>query len=145
MVMNNPSIKISIFFCANSFSAEEIQYCNSKIDDVQINAISLPCTGKVNLLYLLKTIETGSDGVIVMTCKIGECKYLQGNLRARKRIEAVDDLLYETGFGGECIKCINIEEGNKIDRMVSEIKVFMNYLKTKPELIKENVYDQTLE
>jgi len=75
--MKNQQLQISLFYCSNSLSAEEIQYCNSKIEGVRLKAISLPCSGKVNLLYLLKAIETGADGVMLMTCKIGECKYLR--------------------------------------------------------------------
>ncbi|HEX7492722.1 MAG TPA: hydrogenase iron-sulfur subunit, partial [Bacteroidales bacterium] len=88
--MNNQVVDITLFYCSNSYSAEEIQYCASKIENIKLYAVSLPCSGRVNLLYLLKAIETGSDGVILLTCKIGECKFLQGNLRAQKRIEAID-------------------------------------------------------
>jgi len=135
--MKNPSVKLSLFYCSNSISADEIQHCSSKIEDAQLKAVSLPCSGKANLLYLLKSIETGSDGVLVMTCKIGECKYLQGNLRAEKRIEAVDDLLVESGMPKGCVKCVHLEEGNKIDIIVSEINAFVKHLKAQPVLAKE--------
>jgi coenzyme F420-reducing hydrogenase delta subunit len=134
--MKNPSINLSLFYCSNSISAEEIQFCTTKIDDVQLKTVSLPCSGKANLLYLLKSIETGSDGVLVMTCKMGECKYLQGNMRAEKRIEAVDDLLVESGMPRGCIKCVHLEEGNKIDIIVKEINTFVQHLKTQPELTR---------
>jgi coenzyme F420-reducing hydrogenase delta subunit len=137
--MNNQVINITLFYCSNSLSAEEIHSCASKIEDVQLNSISLPCSGRVNLLYLIKAIETGSDGVILLTCKIGECKYLQGNLRAQKRIEAVDDLLAESGFGRGCIKCVHLQEGKKMEMLFNEISNFSKYLKTKATLIKEKV------
>jgi coenzyme F420-reducing hydrogenase delta subunit len=137
--MNNQIINISLFYCSNSFSTEEIHYCATKIENVKLNAVSLPCSGRVNLLYLLKAIETGSDGVILLTCKIGECKYLQGNLRAQKRIDAIDDLLDEAGFGRGCIKCVHLQEGNKVDTLVDEISNFRKHLKTSPQYIKEKV------
>jgi coenzyme F420-reducing hydrogenase delta subunit len=137
--MNNREIKISLFYCSNSFSTEEINECSSRIEDVQLNAISLPCSGRINLLYILKAIETVSDGVILLTCKIGECKYLQGNLRAQKRIEAVDDLLDETGIGRGCVKCVCLEEGHKIETLVNEINKFCKHLQTKTQSIKEIV------
>jgi coenzyme F420-reducing hydrogenase delta subunit len=137
--MNNQIINISLFYCSNSFSTEEIHYCATKIENVKLNAVSLPCSGRVNLLYLLKAIETGSDGVILLTCKIGECKYLQGNLRAQKRIDAIDDLLDEAGFGRGCIKCVHLQEGNKVDTLVDEISNFRKHLKTGPQYIKEKV------
>jgi coenzyme F420-reducing hydrogenase delta subunit len=121
-----------LFYCSNSISPEDIGQCASKIEDVQLKTISLPCSGKANLLYLLKSIETGSDGVLVMTCKYGECKYLQGNLRAEKRIEAVDDLLIESGMPKGCVKCVHLEEGNKTDIIAGEINTFAKYLKAQP-------------
>lgn len=137
--MNNQKLNISLFYCSNSLTTEEIQSCASNIKDVHLKAISLPCSGRVNLLYLLKAIETGDDGVILLTCPIGECTYIQGNLRAQKRIEAVDDLLDEAGFGKGCIKCVPLQEKNKIEALIDEIKSLSLHLKTKPQLIKEQV------
>ena len=137
--MNNQVIDITLFYCSNSYSAEEIHYCASKIENIKLNAVSLPCSGRVNLLYLLKAIETGSDGVILLTCKIGECKFLQGNLRAQKRIEAIDDLLDEAGFGRGCIKCIHLQEGQSVNTLTDEINNFTKHLKTNPQYIIEKV------
>jgi len=137
--MNIQPTKISLFYCANSLSPEEIHKCASGVADVQINAISLPCSGRVNLLYLLKAIETGADGVLLLTCPIGECTYIQGNLRAQKRIEAVDDLLVEAGLSRGCIKCVHLQDGNKTEALVHEINILNQHLKTESQLIKEQV------
>jgi len=137
--MNNQVVDITLFYCSNSYSNEEINYCATKIENIKLNAVSLPCSGRVNLLYLLKAIETGSDGVILLTCNIGECKFLQGNLRAQKRIEAIDDLLDEAGFGRGCIRCIHLQEGQSVNTLTDEINNFRKHLKTNPQYIKEKV------
>ncbi len=137
--MNNQKVDITLFYCSNSYSAEEIQYCATKTDNIKLNAISLPCSGRVNLLYLLKAVETGSDGVVLLTCKTGECKFLQGNLRAQKRIEAIDDLLDESGFGRGCIKCLQLQEGQSVDALADEINNFRKHLKTNLQSIKEEI------
>lgn len=137
--MNNQLTNISLFYCANSLSPEEIQKCASGVENVQVNAISLPCSGRVNLLYLLKAIETGADGVLLLTCPIGECTYIQGNLRAQKRIEAVDDLLVEAGMERDCIKCVPLQETNKVGMVVNEISMLSKHLKSEPQLINERV------
>jgi F420-non-reducing hydrogenase iron-sulfur subunit len=139
--MNKQLTNISLFYCSNSFSTEEIQSCASKNKDVQINAISLPCSGRVNLLYLLKAVETGADGVLLLTCALGECTYIQGNLRAQKRIEAVDDLLDEAGFGRGCIRFVPLQEANKIEVLVNEISKLNTHLKSKPQLKRERVLE----
>ena len=51
-----------------------------------IRMIKLPCTGKLEIVHLLKAIEAGADGVYTAGCLEGECHYLKGNLWARKRI-----------------------------------------------------------
>ena len=117
--MKNPSITISLFYCANSLTPEEISRCNDIIKDVKINSVSLPCSGKVNLLYLLKAIETGSDAVLLATCKFGDCKFLQGNIRAEKRVEAVDELLNESGLGRNHIKFVQLNSQNNIEQITN--------------------------
>jgi F420-non-reducing hydrogenase iron-sulfur subunit len=140
-MIKNQTIKITLFYCSNSISAEEISYCKSRLEDVELNTISLPCSGKVNLLYILKTIETGSDGAILMTCRFGECKFIQGNLRASKRIEAVDDLLEETGLGRGHVKFVQLEGNNKTDFIINEIKNYSKQLDSGIKKVKEVVLD----
>jgi len=45
-----------------------------------------------------------------MMCKEGECRYLEGNMRARKRAEAVEGLLKETGIGEGRVAVIQMDD-----------------------------------
>jgi F420-non-reducing hydrogenase iron-sulfur subunit len=92
-------LKLCILGCSNSFDLYELRNGLAGKDGDELKFISVPCSGKVNLLYLLKLFETGADGVMLLTCKEGECHYLEGNLRASKRAGAVDMLLEEAGLG----------------------------------------------
>ena len=47
-----------------------------------IKIILMPCTGRVDILHLLKAFEGGADSVFVAGCLEGECHYLMGNIRA---------------------------------------------------------------
>jgi coenzyme F420-reducing hydrogenase delta subunit len=132
--MMNQTLKISLFYCSNSLTAEEISNSTEIIKDVELNSISLPCSGRVNLLYLLKAIETGADGVMLMTCKTGDCKFIQGNLRAQKRTEAIDDLMEESGLGKGHIKYVQITNENKVENIVNEINTFSIQLQSKMQL-----------
>ena len=117
----NPTIKISLFHCLNSITSAEIHRINSQLDGAELDAVSVPCSGKIATEYILKSIETGSDIAIVVGCMKGECKYLQGNLRAQKRIEAMNELLIETGLGGDCVWFIHLDKKNKIENMINEL------------------------
>jgi F420-non-reducing hydrogenase iron-sulfur subunit len=85
--------------------------------------VSIPCSGKLDILYLTKAFDTGADGVVVMVCPEGECRYLEGNLRARKRVEAVEKLLEETGLGAGRIAIVQMGE-NGTKRAMREVQDF---------------------
>jgi F420-non-reducing hydrogenase iron-sulfur subunit len=118
--MESDSIKIYLYCCSNSFDIAELER-RSSFKAGEIKGIQIPCSGKIDILYLTKAFETGADGVAIITCKQGECKYLEGNLRARKRVEAIDRLLKETGLGEGRITVIEKTAGG-IDQLVREVE-----------------------
>jgi F420-non-reducing hydrogenase iron-sulfur subunit len=65
-----------------------------------VKIIILPCTGKVDLIHILRAFEKGADGVYVVGCLEGACQYTSGNLRARKRVEQAREILAKIGVGG---------------------------------------------
>jgi coenzyme F420-reducing hydrogenase delta subunit len=73
-----------------------------------IKIVKLPCTGKIDVLYLLKTFQSGADGVYVAGCMEGDCHYLTGNLRAKKRVAYTQKILDEVGVGGERLAMYNM-------------------------------------
>ena len=73
-----------------------------------IRMIKLPCTGKLEVIHLLKALEAGADGVYAAGCMEGECHYLKGNLWARKRVDYAKTLLTEMGMEPERIDMFNM-------------------------------------
>jgi F420-non-reducing hydrogenase iron-sulfur subunit len=76
-----------------------------------IRIIRIPCTGKVDIIHLLKAMEKGADGAYVVGCLEGECRFENGNLRARKRVEHAQEILEKIGIGGERVQMYNISSG----------------------------------
>ena len=64
-----------------------------------VKIVKLPCTGRVDILLILRAFESGVDGVYLAGCLEGECHFLRGNLRAKKRVQYVKGLLDEVGLG----------------------------------------------
>ncbi len=73
-----------------------------------VKIIQLPCTGRVDINYLLKAIEDGADGVYVAGCLEDECHFLKGNIRARKKVEYVKKTLEEIGIEPERVEMYNL-------------------------------------
>ena len=95
-----------------------------------IKIVKLPCTGKIDVLYLLKAFQSGADGVYVAGCMEGDCHYLTGNLRARKRVEYTQKILDEVGIGGERLAMYNmsaaqatrfVEVANEMNERIKEL------------------------
>ena len=127
--MNNRPLEIYLFHCSNCFDTEALRRSFTKREkDNKLKTISLPCSGKLELIYLLKAFESGADGVILVTCKHGECRYLEGNLRAEKRTGAIRTLLEEIGLDKGRMKLIQQEDGgvqnviDELDRFIEKIR-----------------------
>ncbi len=73
-----------------------------------IKVIKVPCTGRVDVLTILKAFEAGVDGVYLAGCLEGECHFLKGNLRARKRVNYAKQLLKEVGIEPERLEMYNL-------------------------------------
>lgn len=76
-----------------------------------IRIIRVPCTGKVDIIHLLRALEKGADGAYVVGCLEGECRFERGNLRARKRVEHAAEILDKVGIGGERVQMYNLSSG----------------------------------
>lgn len=120
--MNNKSLKIDVFCCVTSYDQGQLLR-NSRPPGSEMNVISLPCSGKLDILYLIKAFETGADGVAVMMCQEGECRYLEGNLRAKKRAAAVEELLKETGLGEGRVAVIQMDDSG-IEKTLRKLEQF---------------------
>jgi len=76
-----------------------------------IHIIRVPCTGKVDVLHLLRAFQKGADGVYVVGCIEGTCHYNEGNFRARERVEHVRLLLEEIGIEADRVRMYNLSSG----------------------------------
>jgi coenzyme F420-reducing hydrogenase delta subunit len=93
-----------------------------------VKIIRVPCSGKVDVLHLLRAIQKGADGVYVVGCLEGTCHYNEGNYRARERVNHVRVLLEEIGIEGDRVRMYNLSSG--------EGPTFAAYAKEMTEHIK---------
>jgi len=112
---------IHLFYCANSVTETELEGLQTQLDTDGLKTLSLPCSGKATIPYLLKAFEKGADGVVLCTCPEPQCKHLEGNLRASKRAEAVEGLLEEIGFGKGRVVVVTKEQGQS-EKLIGAIQ-----------------------
>jgi coenzyme F420-reducing hydrogenase delta subunit len=119
--MMEQTATIQLFYCANSMTDSELQELRTRFGVDGLRTLSLPCSGKTTIPYLLKAFEKGADGVVLCACPESQCKNLEGNLRASKRVEAVGGLLEETGLGKGCVLVVTKEQG-RIEKLIEGIQ-----------------------
>ncbi len=85
--------------------------------------VKMPCTGRVDVLYLLRAFERGADGVFVAGCLEGSCHFMEGNLQAKRRVKYAKQILDDIGVGGDRLEMYNLSssEGPRFAKIATEM------------------------
>lgn len=77
--------------------------------------IRVPCTGRIDPVFIIKAFESGADGVLVSGCHPGDCHYNAGNFHARRRWIMFRELLEFTGIDSSRLhfSWVSASEGKK--------------------------------
>ena len=103
--------KITLFHCINTF--RDGAFLSSNEDKFEVKIVEMACSSMVKDVFLLRAFESGADAVVVMVCPEGACRYIEGNFRAKKRIEWVQKLLDEIGLDGKRLTIYNVSPGDE--------------------------------
>ena len=101
--------KITVFQCINALQGINLP----ERENCEIQSIKLPCSSMTREIFLLKAFESGADAAVVLVCPLGTCRYLEGNIRAAKRVDRVKKLLDDIGLDGRRLNIYNIPHGNQ--------------------------------
>ncbi len=80
-----------------------------------VRIVRLPCTGRIDPLFIVKAFERGADGVIVSGCHPGDCHYSEGNYHARRRFRLFKELMDFTGIDSDRVtfSWVSASQGQK--------------------------------
>lgn len=73
-----------------------------------VKVVQVPCSGRVDIIHMMTALEKGADGIYVAGCLEGECHFLEGNLKTRKKVEYVKKTLKEIGMEPERVQMYNL-------------------------------------
>lgn len=119
-----------VAFCCNfcAYAAADLAGSMRLSYQPEARVIRLPCSGKVEILYILRAIEDGADGVMVMGCLEGDCHFMNGNYRAKKRVAAAKKLVEGAGIEPERVQMFNLSSamaakfGEAVNEMTERIR-----------------------
>lgn len=95
-----------IAFCCKwcSYAAADLAGSMRLQYPANVRIIQVPCTGRVDVLHILSVFEAGADGVFVSGCLPGDCHYISGNDKCRRRMDSLKKTLDEIGLGAERVE-----------------------------------------
>jgi coenzyme F420-reducing hydrogenase delta subunit len=94
--------RITALLCENSAWKAWVDACGQGADAAKtldgIDAVKLPCSGTVETGMVLKLLEAGAAGVLVLACPKDNCTFIRGSYRAEKRVASAKAALREAGL-----------------------------------------------
>jgi F420-non-reducing hydrogenase small subunit len=85
--------------------------------------IRVMCTSRVEPSLVVQALREGADGVLVGGCHPGDCKFVDGNLRAAARMTLLARALAQAGIEPARLRVewIGASEGEKFARVIREL------------------------
>jgi len=97
--------EVAIFYCQHQTERmmQVLRTVNGS-SAPKIRKVALPCSGKLEVSFLLKALENGADAVAIFGCPEGECHYLVGSTRAKNRVRYARRILGDIGLEEERVR-----------------------------------------
>ena len=104
-----------------------------------IRIIRVPCSGRINPMFIIKALQHGADGVLVSGCHPGDCHYISGNLVARRKFALLKNFLEYIGIepGRVNFSWVSAAEGEKFSKVVTGVVEEVKALGPARRLVKE--------
>ncbi len=123
--MNNTwTPRIVVFQCQYSLYCEADQRWMDAQLPPQIKLIKVPCTGRINPLFVLNAIQGGADGILISGCQPEECHFKEGNLGARRQLDEFRRFLTYLGMEEERLRFawIDVSERGRIQQELADLE-----------------------
>ena len=103
-----------------------------------VRVIRVPCSGRVNPLYILRALQHGADGVLVSGCHPGDCHYISGNYAARRKFAMLKNFLEHLGLepGRVQFSWVSAAEGEKFASVIREVTESVRQLGPAKRLVR---------
>jgi len=90
-------------FCCNwcSYAGADLAGVSRQQYPPNIRIIRVMCSGMVHPNLVINALTKGADGVVMCGCHPGDCHYIDGNLKAQKRADAIFLMLEDFGLERE--------------------------------------------
>ena len=104
-----------------------------------VRIIRVPCSGRMNPLYIIRALQHGVDGVLVSGCHPGDCHYITGNYHARRKFAMINSLLQYVGIepGRIHFSWVSASEGGKFAEVIKQVTEDVKKLGPAKKMVKK--------
>ncbi|NIM48239.1 MAG: hydrogenase iron-sulfur subunit [Gemmatimonadales bacterium] len=114
-----------IAFCCNwcSYAGADLAGVSRLQYPATLRVVRVMCSGMVHPNLVIDALTKGADGVLICGCHPGDCHYLEGNLRAENRKEAIELMLEDFGVEPERFRLewVSASEGPRFAQVVRDM------------------------
>lgn len=114
-----------VTFCCNwcSYAGADLAGVSRLQYPPNIRIIRVMCSGMVHPNLVINALTKGADGVLICGCHPGDCHYLEGNLKAEARADAIKLMLQDFGIEEERFRLewVSASEGKRFAQVVTEM------------------------
>ena len=115
---------LSVAFCCNwcSYAGADLAGNNRLSYPANVKIIRVPCSCRVNPMFILRAFQRGADGVILCGCHPGDCHYTTGNYYTRRRMSLLFSMLDYLGIerARTRVEWVSAAEGAKFAQTMSD-------------------------
>ncbi len=113
-----------VAFCCNwcSYAGADLAGSSRLSYPANVKIIRVPCSCRVNPMFILKAFQRGADGVILCGCHPGDCHYVTGNYYTRRRMKLLFNFLNYLGIEKERtrVEWVSAAEGAKFSTVMND-------------------------
>jgi len=114
-----------IAFCCNwcSYAGADLAGVSRLQYPPNMRIVRVMCSGMVHPNLVIDALTKGADGVMICGCHIGDCHYIEGNLKAESRKEALELLLEDFGLEPERFRLewVSASEGPRFAKVMRDM------------------------
>ena len=106
-----------------TFTAADLAGTSRLQQPPNVKIVRVMCSGMVDPQYVVKAFLEGADGVLIGGCWPGDCHYINGNLKARRRVALLKTILTHYGLEEDrlWLRWIAASDGNMFAETVAEM------------------------
>jgi len=97
------------------------------------------CSGRVDAGAVMKALEKGADAVLIGGCHPGDCHYVSGNYKTRRRVILLKRALSEVGIDPRRVhlEWISASEGGKFQQTIASYVELIRKLGPSPVRLRK--------